>query len=86
MAENYPNLAQCIHIQNTEQTPKRNSKNSAITHILVRLLKTKGKEKNLQSSNRQMMPYLQGKNNSNDRISHQKPRGLVGSGTTFFRC
>lgn len=38
-------------------------KNSTITHIIVKLLKTKGKDKILKSNKRQMMSYLKGKNN-----------------------
>lgn len=46
MAEKFINLAQYIPIQETEQTSARKSKNSTTRHIIIKLLQTKGKEKN----------------------------------------
>lgn len=66
MAENLPNLAKYIHFQEIEQTPNRNSKNFT-SQFHSQISETKGKEKNLMNSKRQMITYLQEENSSNDR-------------------
>lgn len=55
-----------LQIQEAEWTLKRiKPKKSTISHI-IKLLKMKNKEKNLDSSQREMTRYLKGNNNSND--------------------
>lgn len=52
IAENFPNLAKYIglNIQETEQTQNRtNSKKSMPRHIIIKLLKSKGKENILKA-------------------------------------
>ena len=68
MTGNFPNLAKDLnlHIQEAEQTPsKKNPKKSVPSHLLVKLTKTNNKEKNLESSKREVICYLQEKNTLN---------------------
>ena len=53
MAENFPHLSKAINlqIQQVQWTPNRiNPKKSMSWYIIIKLLKTKSKEKNLENS------------------------------------
>ena len=56
---NSPNLAEVTHIQEDYQTTSRKyPKKSTPKHILVKPLKTKDKEKNVENSKRKTWPYV----------------------------
>jgi len=56
---NSPNLAEVTQIQDDYQTTSRKyPKKSTPKHILVKPLKTKDKEKNVENSKRKTWPYV----------------------------
>ena len=56
---NSPNLAEVTQIQEDYQTTSRKyPKKSTPKHILVKPLKTKDKEKNVENSKRKTWPYV----------------------------
>ena len=61
-------------------------KESTYTKFRVKLLRTKDKEKSLESSKREKRPYLIEKQLKWQKISPQKPRKPEGGGTTFSRA
>lgn len=61
MAKNFPNLTKNINsqIQKDQQNPKRiKPKKSMPRPIIIKLLKTKNIEKNLESSQKKMTSFL----------------------------
>lgn len=59
MTGNSPNLAEVTQIQDDYQTTSRKyPKKSTPKHILVKPLKTKDKEKNVENSKRKTWPYV----------------------------
>ena len=70
----FPNLAndKNVQLQTAELTPSRiNPKESIPGHIILKFLKTKGKEEFLKSSERNNTLHTGGKN-SNNCISHKE--------------
>lgn len=68
MPLNFLNLGKDINrqIQEAEWILRRLKPKKSTTSHIIKLLKTKNKEKNLDSSQREMTYYLKGNNNSND--------------------
>lgn len=68
MTGNFPILVRLKPAyQEAEQTPSRKSpKKYEPSHLIVKLLKTNDKEKNLESSKRETICYLQEKNSWSD--------------------
>ena len=74
MGDFFPNLAndKNVQLQTAELTPSRiNPKESIPGHIILKFLKTKGKEEFLKSSERNNTLHTGGKN-SNNCISHKE--------------
>ena len=66
MKEKFPNLVKEIHmhVQEAQRVQnKTDAKRSTPSHTIIKMPKVKGKEKNLKSSKRKSVSYLQGSPN-----------------------
>lgn len=76
-----------IQIQIAVQTPNWvNPKKSTLRHIIVKLLKTENKERNLESRERENSIPSGQKQLEGQEIPDQKPWWQGGKGVTFFKC
>ena len=67
MKENFPNLVKetDMQVQEAQRVPnKMDAKRPTPRHIMIKMPKVKDKERNLQSSNRKVVIYLQGSSHS----------------------
>lgn len=65
-------------MQEAKQTPNKiNSKKSTPKHIIIKLLKIKDKEKNIESSQREIMQYVQEENSKTADLSETRGQKQV---------
>lgn len=81
-----PHLVKYRHFQETEQIPYRNSKNSTIRHIIVKLLKTKHIKKFFTAARDNDTLPIREKQCKLQGISQPKLLRPVESGITFSKC